>query len=175
MLAWRSHWIALFFCFSENSEQGDFYYCAISEKIASGSRKCFIRFLNIICYSVSTNVGLTLLGSQTSLKFIFIHKVASFFLQVHALFEYLHIIICLFLPKHSCHLFLSLSLLPQSFSCFPTVMLQRGCSLPSVKSAINGTGIKRREDRDVKLHYGYYASGRDLPAAGWFSACACDS
>lgn len=150
-------------------------FIAPYEKIASGSRKCFIRFINIICHSVSTNVGLNLLRSQTSLKSIFMHKVASSFFQVCAPFEHPHIIICELLPKHSCHLFLSLSLLPQSFSCFATVMLQRGCSLPSVKSAINGTGIKRREDRDVKLHYGYYASGRDLPAAGCFGACACGS
>lgn len=106
-------------------------YCTVSEKIASVSRKCFIRFINIICHSVSTNVGLNLLRSQASLKSIFIHKVASFFFQVCAPFEHLHIIICEFLPKHSCHLCLSLSLLPQSFSWFPTVMLQRGCSLPS--------------------------------------------
>lgn len=47
-------------------------------------------------------------------------------------------------------------------------LLQAECSLPSVKSEKKmRRGIKGREDRDVKLHYGYYVVARDLPAAGW--------
>lgn len=114
--------------------RGILLHPTIWEKIASGSRKCIIRFINIICHSVSTNVGLNLLRSQASLKSVFTHKVASFFFRVCAPFEHLHIIICEFLPKHSCHLCLSLSLLPQSFSCFPTMMFYRedvACPLSS--------------------------------------------
>lgn len=46
-------------------------------------------------------------------------------------------------------------------------VLQAECSLPSVKSGKKKRrGIKEREDRDVKLHYGYYAVEVYLPAAG---------
>lgn len=42
-----------------------------------------------------------------------------------------------------------------------------------VRSAIDAKGEKvKRGERDVKLHYGYYAVAGYLPAAGCFGACA---
>lgn len=40
-------------------------------------RECFVRFINIVCHSVSANVGLKLLESRIGLESIFMHEVAS--------------------------------------------------------------------------------------------------
>lgn len=51
---------------------------------------------------------------------------------------------------------------------FPTVIFyrQNAACPPSNQGKMRGR-IKRGADRDAKLHYGYYAVARYLPAAGW--------
>lgn len=97
------------------------------------------------------------------------HEMASYRFQVRCTpFEHLHIIICEFQPKHQCHLCLVSSHLPQYFSVFQlwssTGRMQP--ALCQIRKKMR-RGIKGREDRDVKLYYGYYVVARYLPAAGW--------
>lgn len=96
------------------------------------------------------------------------HEGASYRFKVWcALFEHLHVIIYEFQPKHRCHLCLSSSHLSQHFFCFPPVMFYRqNPACPLSNQGKKRRGIKEREDRDVKLHYGCYAVEMYLPAAG---------